>query len=92
MKLFAKQKKRFRCKPPNIWAPRGTTGWAGVEDWIDVYTLLCIKRVTNETLLNSTGNSTQRCVVTSMERKPKQEEMCVCAWLAHGAVRQKLTM
>ena len=40
MKLFAKQKKRLRCKPTNIWTPRRTTGWAELEDWIDIYTLL----------------------------------------------------
>ena len=34
------------------------------ETGIDIYTLLCIKQVTNENLLYSTGNSTQCSVVT----------------------------
>ena len=41
----------------------------------DIYTLLilCIKQITNENLLYSTGNSTQCSVVTYMRRKSKKE-------------------
>ena len=39
------------------------------EIGIDVYTLLCVKQMTNENLLYSTGNSTQHSVVTQMGRK-----------------------
>ena len=34
------------------------------ETGIDIYTLLCIKQITNENLLYSIGNSTQCSVVT----------------------------
>ena len=34
------------------------------EIGIDIYTLLCIKQITNENLLYSTGNSTQGSVMT----------------------------
>ena len=38
-----------------------TKGGGGLnwEIGIDIYTLLCIKEITNENLLYSTGNSTQ---------------------------------
>ena len=44
-------------------------------DGIDIYTLLilCIKWIINENLLCSSRNSTQRSVVTWMERKSKKE-------------------
>ena len=45
-----------------------TKGWKrGGMNWkmgTDIHTLLCIKEVTNENLLYSTGNSTQSFVVT----------------------------
>ena len=47
----------------NVWTPRGT--WGGcdeLEDWTDMYILLCAKRVTKENLLDSTGRSAQRSV------------------------------
>ena len=40
---------------------RGRMNW---EIGIDIYTLLCIKEITSENLLYSTGNSTQCSVVT----------------------------
>ena len=40
---------------------RGGMNW---EIETDIYTLLCIKQVTNENLLYSTGNSTQYSVMT----------------------------
>ena len=41
---------------------------------IDMHTLLilCIKQITNENLLYSTGNSTPCSAVTQMDRKSKQ--------------------
>ena len=56
----------------NVWTPRGKEG--GRDAWgdqmnretgTDMYTLviLCIKWITNEKLLSSTGNSTQCSVV-----------------------------
>ena len=49
----------------NVWTPRGESGGGGggggVMNWeigIDMYTLICIKWITNKNLLYSTGNST----------------------------------
>ena len=54
----------------NIWtARRERRGGMNWEIGIDVYTLLCVKQMTTETLLYSTGNSTQHSVVTQMGRK-----------------------
>ena len=55
------------------------------EIGIGIYTLLilCIKYITNENLLYSTGNSTQCSVVTYMGRKCKEEVICVDIWLIH---------
>ena len=51
-------------------------------DWeigTDIYTLLCIKQITNENLLYSTGSSTQYSVMAYMGRKsPKRGDICVC--------------
>ena len=45
---------------------KGERGGGGMnlEIGIDIYTLLCIKLITDENLLYSTGNSTQCSVVT----------------------------
>ena len=37
----------------------------------DVYTVLCVKQITNENLLYSTGNSTYCSVVTKWEGNKK---------------------
>ena len=45
-------------------------------DWeigIDIYTLLCIKQITNKDLLYSTGNSTQ-CLVIIYKGKESEKE------------------
>jgi len=58
----------------NIWTARGERrGGMNWEIGIDVYTLLCVKQMTNENLLYSTGNSTQHSVVIQMGRKSKKE-------------------
>ena len=59
----------------------------------DAYTLLilCIKQITDENLLHSTGNSTQHPVVTCTGRKPKDEGTCVYIQLVHCDIQQKLT-
>ena len=49
----------------DVWTPRGEKG--GGMYWeigIDIYTVLCIKQITNENLLYSTGNSTPCSVET----------------------------
>ena len=57
----------------NTWIPGvggggGGGGWGGgdrmnLETGFDIYTLLCIKEITNENLLYSTGNITQCSLV-----------------------------
>ena len=42
---------------------------------IDIYMLLCIKQITNEDLLYSTGNSTQYSVMVYMGKQSKEEYM-----------------
>ena len=65
MNLFAKQKYRHRYRE-QTYGYQGGEGADGMnwEIRIDIYTLLCIKQITNENLLYSTGNSTQCSVVT----------------------------
>ena len=55
---------------------RGGAGDGGVLNWeirIDIYTLMCIKLVTNGYLLYSTGNSTQYSVMPYMRIESKKE-------------------
>ena len=66
-------------------------GYDDLGDWVDIYTLLCIKYVTNENPLYSTGNSTQYSVVTRVGRKSKKERIYVYMWPIHFATQQKLT-
>ena len=47
------------------------------EPGTDTYTPLCIKQRTNENLVRSTGNSTQRSVVIYMGRQSKHEGIYV---------------
>ena len=53
--------------------------WGGMKRDIgtDIYTLPCIKWVTNENALQSTENSTQCSVMTKTERKSKKEGIYV---------------
>ena len=58
MNWFAEQKLRHRSREKNVWTPRGESGgvgWrGGVMNWeigIDMYTLMCIKWMTNKNLL-----------------------------------------
>ena len=46
----------------NVWTPREERG-SGMnwEIGIDIYTLICIKQITNKNLLYSTENSTSLC-------------------------------
>ena len=48
----------------------GGTNW---EIGIDIYTLLCIKQITNKNLLYSTGNSTQYSVITYTGKESEKE-------------------
>ena len=49
------------------------------EIGIDVYTALCIKSITSENVLYSTGNSTRCSVVTWMQRDSNERrDACIC--------------
>jgi len=66
---------------------------AGVsgEDWevgVDVYTVLCIKQMADETSLCSTGSSPQCPVVTEGGRRSETEWVCVYIWRIHFAVQR----
>ena len=65
MNFSAKQKERHRCREQMCGYQGGK--WRDGMDrdaGINIYTLLCIKQITNENLLSSTGTSTQCSVVT----------------------------
>ena len=65
MNLFAKWKYRHRHREQTYGHQGGKVrGGMNWETGIDIYKLLCIKEITNENLLYSTGNSTQCSVVT----------------------------
>ena len=57
---------------------------------IDTYAvlILCMKEITNENVLYSTGNSTQGSAVTRMGRKSKTKDICVCMCVAWSRKRQ----
>ena len=54
MNRFAEQKLKHRSGEKNVWTPRGESGGGGgggVMNWeigIDMYTLMCIKWMTNK--------------------------------------------
>ena len=43
------------------------------EIWINLYTLLYVKQITNKNLLYSTGNSTQYSVIIYMGKESEKE-------------------
>ena len=57
------------------------------EIGIDIYTILCIKWITNENLLYSIENSTQCSVMTCKGRKTKKDEISEYVWMIHFAVQ-----
>ena len=69
----------------------GTKGegvWDELRDWDwHIYTMDAIyQKITNENLLYSTGDSTQRSLVTEMGRKSKKAGIYVYMWLVHFVV------
>ena len=75
--LFMKQKQTHR-----VLVTREQTygyqreGWWGRKDWefwIDMYTMLYIKQITNRDLFYSTGNSAQYPVLAYMGKESKKE-------------------
>ena len=62
MNLFAKQKQRHRCKEHTHVHQGGETVGINRKLEIDIYTLLCLKQVTNENLLYSTGKNKERII------------------------------
>ena len=56
------------------------------------YTLLCLKRVTNEDLAYSTGNSAQCCMAARMGGEAGGKWVSiVCLWLSAFVGHQKLS-
>ena len=72
---------------------KGRMNW---EIGINIYTLICIKYITDENLIYSTGNSTQCSMVASMGRTSKnREDICIhiadslcCTAGRHNIVKQ----
>ena len=63
MNLFIKQKQSHRCRKPTQDFQGESEGRINWEIDIDTYILLCIKEITNKSLLYSTGNCTQYSVM-----------------------------
>jgi len=61
MNLFSKQKQRHRCREQTYGYQAGRGSGMNWEVETDIYTLLCIKQITNENLLYSKGSSTLLC-------------------------------
>ena len=74
MNLFTKQKQSHRRRK-QTYGYQGGKGGGGInwEIGIDIYTLLCIKQITNKDLLYSTKKSTQYSVMTYMGNESKKE-------------------
>ena len=81
MNLFTKQKQTHRLRK-QIYGYQGIRGVGGRDklgDWIDIYTLLCIKQITSKNLLYSTGKSTQYSVMAYMGKESKKRvDICIC--------------
>ena len=60
MNLFAKQKERHKCRGQRCGYEGAKGGRGNEKTGIDIYTVVCIKQITNE----NPGNSTQCPVVT----------------------------
>ena len=61
--LIWKTEIQSQVQKTNLWLPGGKWGGINWEIWIDIYTELCIKQITNKELLYSPGNSTQYSVI-----------------------------
>ena len=81
----------------NIWYSaksadaEGEGGGVNWEIGVDICTPPCIKQVTNENLLCSTGSSVQCPAVTSMGRESNREQISEYRQLTHCVLQQKLT-
>ena len=72
--------------------PGGKMGeWTVREFGINIYTLLCLKWITNKDLLYSTGNSAQCYVAAWMGRAFWGERIHVYVWLSPFAIHLKLS-
>ena len=73
--LIYKTRVESQMQKTNLWLPEGKEE-EGIsqETRINIYTLLCIKQITNKNLLYSTGNSTQYSVMTYMEKNLKKSK------------------
>ena len=76
MDLFAKQKYRHSCRVQAYEYQGGKRGGMNCEIGVDIYTLLCMKYVSNENLLYSTGNS-KFCSDLSGKEIQKRVDLCI---------------
>ena len=77
---FCKAEINTQTEITNYGHQRGGRWGSGMnsEIGIDIYTLLCIKQITNENILCSIGNSTQYSVMTYMGKESKRVDTCTC--------------
>ena len=75
MNFFTKQKETHRLKEQTLHV-RGKDGGRDKEFWMDRYTLLYLKQITNKGLLYSVGNSAQCYVAVLMEGEFGSK--CIC--------------
>ena len=76
----------------SLWLRRGGGKEGRVREFgIDMYTLLYLKRITNEDLLYSTGNSAQCYVAAWMGGEFAGEWIHVYVWMKTFAVHLKLS-
>ena len=66
------QSRNRQMQRPNLPLPRGKRGgWMNWETGIGMYTPLCVKQITKENLLGTTGSSTQCSGRSIWEGNPK---------------------
>ena len=72
--LIYKTRVESQMQKTNLWLPEGKEE-EGIsqETRINIYTLLCIKQITNKNLLYSTGSSTQCFVIAYLGIESKKE-------------------
>ena len=77
-KLIYKTEIELQMQKTNLWLAGGKGGGINWEIGIDIYTLLCIKQLTNKATPYSTGNSTQYSVMTFMGKEAKKRvDICI---------------
>ena len=76
MNLFTKQN-RLTYKESKFMFTKGESGGGINQAGINIYTLLCIKYITNKDLLYSQGNYTQYLIITYNSKRASQVVLVV---------------